>query len=289
MSHHPIPLKNDDTKTTDNSTLALKKKVMCYNMLNKKKCDYGAKCVYAHSLSEQKIIPLRHKAYTIIKTVTDLSNINLVTDNKLYEMLLQLTKVCALCSKDQCSGGYNCRYGAINAKCKICYDDLVYGNCKKQCCQFIHLTEKGLVPYFKQKSKQYALDKSNDKINDKNNSPTSDDISSGSGSGDSYRVIAAGGNDKAHKKTTYNTNHVTAKYNTANGKIKNRVPSTPSLDNIQGILLTEKFILSHFGKSTNSTSDIDSDSDLNEDVDKMIKYFNDDNDANSDDESIFLV
>jgi len=241
MSHH----KNDDNKIIDNS----KKKVMCYNMLNKKKCDYGSKCVYAHSLSEQKIMPLRHKAYTIIKTVSDLSNINLVLDNKLYEMLLQLTKVCISCSKDQCPGGYNCRYGAINAKCKICYDDLVYGNCKKSSCQFIHLTDRGLIPYFRQRNK----DKS-------------------TGSDES---LNSSGDSSDYKKNKYN------KKQYDNIKLKTQ------LNDIQGVLLTEKFILNHFGKTP--ISDIDSDSDLNEDVEKMIQYFNDETVGNSDDESIFLI
>ena len=239
---------NDDNKVIGNS----KKKVMCYNMLNKKQCDYGIKCVYAHNLSEQKIIPLRHKAYTIIKTVTDLSNINLILDNKLYEMLLQLTKVCILCSKDACPGGYNCRYGAINSKCKICYDDLVYGNCKKPSCQSIHLTTRGLIPYFKQKNKNKMSDESQNS------------------SGDSTD------NDKfAKKRLGFNKKYYD------NNKLKTQ------LNDIQGVLLTEKFILNHFGKIY--TSDIDSDSNSTEDVDKMIQYFNDDTENNSDDESIFLV
>ncbi len=130
------------------------KKILCYNIISGKKCNYGNKCLYAHNLSEQNIEPLRITAYDILKDNTiDLSDINLIENNKLYETLCQLTKVCTSCEKKMCSGGYNCRNGAINRELKICYDDLVYGNCKYIKCNYIHLTTRGLVPYLKQKNK----------------------------------------------------------------------------------------------------------------------------------------
>ena len=138
----------------DNDEILNNKKILCFNILNKKKCLYGDKCVYAHSLSDQKIEPLRHKAYTIIKSAEDLSNINLIADIKLYETLLQLTKVCSLCNKSQCPGGYNCRNGAINMKSKVCYEDFIYGNCKRANCLATHLTKRGFIPYNKQKNKE---------------------------------------------------------------------------------------------------------------------------------------
>ena len=127
------------------------KKILCFNMLNNKKCNYGNKCVYAHGLSDQKIEPIRHKAYTIIKSVGDLSHIDLIADNKLYDTLIQLTKMCSLCNKELCPGGYNCRNGAINIKSKICYDDFMFGNCKRVNCLAVHLTIRGFIPYNKQK------------------------------------------------------------------------------------------------------------------------------------------
>jgi len=130
------------------------KKILCYNIISGKKCNYNNKCLYAHNLSEQNIDPIRVIAYDIIKDNTkDLSNINLIENNKLYETLCQLTKVCTSCEKKMCSGGYNCRNGAISRDLKICYDDLVYGNCKYTKCNYIHLTTRGLVPYLKQKNK----------------------------------------------------------------------------------------------------------------------------------------
>jgi len=128
---------------------AFSKKILCYNMLNSGKCKYGNECMYAHTLKEQKINPLRHKVYTIIKTVDDLSNIDIYNDTKLYNSLLQLTHVCQLCLAQKCPGGYNCKNGAINLKYKICHDDLVYGTCTKKC-DSVHLTKKGIVPYVKQ-------------------------------------------------------------------------------------------------------------------------------------------
>lgn len=130
------------------------KKILCYNIISGKKCNYNNKCLYAHSLSEQNIDPIRAIVYNILEDDTkNLSDINLVENNKLYETFCQLTKVCTSCEKKMCSGGYNCRNGVISRDLKICYDDLVYGNCKYTKCNYIHLTIRGLVPYLKQKNK----------------------------------------------------------------------------------------------------------------------------------------
>lgn len=128
------------------------KKILCCNMLNYHKCNYAHKCMYAHSLLEQKVKPIRHKVYTMIKKTPDLSGVNLVADPKLCETLLLLTKVCQACSNGKCPGGYNCRHGAINIKNRICYEDFMWGECKKRpTCPSIHLTDRGLKPYNEQK------------------------------------------------------------------------------------------------------------------------------------------
>lgn len=139
------------------------KKILCYNIISGKKCNYGNKCLYAHFPSEQNVNPIRAKAYEILKNKNDLSDINLIEDGKLYETLCQLTKVCSSCEKQMCSGYFNCRNGAISKDFKICYDDLVYGNCKYTKCNFMHLTERGLVPYLKQKNKLKHEKMENDK------------------------------------------------------------------------------------------------------------------------------
>lgn len=157
------------------------KKILCYNIISGNKCNYGNKCLYAHSLSEQNIDPIRVQAYDILRSNNDLVDINLIENTALYDTLCQLTKVCSSCEKQTCSGGYNCRNGCISKSFKICYDDLVYGNCKYTKCNFIHLTSRNLVPYLKQKNKlknekilqkgintykSYIKKKSDDIIND---------------------------------------------------------------------------------------------------------------------------
>jgi hypothetical protein len=136
-----------------NSDINNTKKILCNNIIVGKKCNYGNKCLYAHSLDEQNVLPIREKAYNLLSSNDNLDDINLIEDGKLYETLCQLTKVCSSCEKQTCSGGKNCRNGAISKAFKICYDDLVYGNCKYTKCNFVHLTDRGLVPYLKQKNK----------------------------------------------------------------------------------------------------------------------------------------
>lgn len=240
---------DNNNKKNDNQ-----KRVLCVNMLNNKKCNYGNKCMYAHNLSDQKIDTVRHKVYTIIKCADDLSHINLIYDEKLYKTMLDLTKICSLCNKGLCPGGYNCRNGALNIKCRICYEDLVYGNCKRNNCQSVHLTDKKLVPYMKQKNKYLDKERSND-YNKRNNSSENLDKE--------YFI-------KYPKKINDNKNN----------KIK------CELNNIKGILLTENFLMTHFGKHNKDY--YSSDSENEEEIEKIIKYLNDD-DNNSDDESIFDV
>jgi hypothetical protein len=85
-------------------------------------------------------------AYDIIIKKTDLSNIDLHEKYDLYTTLLGMTKVCNKCKTKTCIGGYNCQYGVMDDKYKICIKDLKYGDCTVNC-QFIHLTKQGLKPY----------------------------------------------------------------------------------------------------------------------------------------------
>lgn len=127
------------TKENDNNV----KKMLCNNILEYGTCHYGDKCMYAHSLSEQNVDPIRKKAYDII---LDKEKISYKPDKELSRTLLQLTKVCDDCDKKKCSGGYNCKYGVIDKKYQICADDLRYGICYNETCNCIHLTNKGLIP-----------------------------------------------------------------------------------------------------------------------------------------------
>jgi len=109
-------------------------------------CNYQLDCYFAHGIGEQKIYKIREKIYSMINSDTDLSDINLLTDRKLYEDMLVMTNVCQKCIKKKCQGGLNCRDGAMCYKYRLCKDDLIYGNCNKRC-KYIHLSSKGLIPY----------------------------------------------------------------------------------------------------------------------------------------------
>ena len=81
------------------------KKILCYNIISGKKCNYNNKCLYAHTLSEQNIDPMREFVYNILNDVKkDLSDINLIENNKLYDAFCQLTKVCTSCEKKHVLG-----------------------------------------------------------------------------------------------------------------------------------------------------------------------------------------
>jgi hypothetical protein len=98
-------------------------------------------------LSEQNVEPARKKVLDIL-TMDDLSNIDLTADREVYRNLSILTKMCDDCSRHRCTGGYNCKYGSCEPKILVCYDDLNYGNCTNTSCNYIHLTERGLKPYY---------------------------------------------------------------------------------------------------------------------------------------------
>ena len=129
-----------------------KKRILCYNILhNPNSCKYGTKCDYAHGLADQIIDPIRDKVYNMLKENIDMTSIDLIHDKELYNTLIVLTRVCKECSKNLCTGGYNCRIGALNEKYRICYDDMMFGTCSRGECKYIHLTNKGLKPYIIQK------------------------------------------------------------------------------------------------------------------------------------------
>jgi len=127
-----------------------KKKILCYNMIQYKQCRYGNNCTYAHSLLEQQVNKSRKYMIELIIGNTNLEKLNLLNDNYL-DTLTIFTKLCQQCVNKKCLGGYNCKYGACDVSCCICYEDFIYGNCQKIKCNFIHLTDRGLVPYTVQK------------------------------------------------------------------------------------------------------------------------------------------
>lgn len=127
--------KNDNFKT-----------ILCKNITSFGKCAYCDKCLYAHNLDEQKVEPLRNRAYKMIKGTENLSNIDLTKDQPIYDCLLSLTKLCHYCDEKTCTGGYNCKHGACDAIYVICHTDLTKGTCDGKCGKK-HLSKKGLIPY----------------------------------------------------------------------------------------------------------------------------------------------
>jgi hypothetical protein len=124
-----------------------KKRILCSNMITTHECPYGNTCVYAHSLKEQNIDPIRKKIYRMLDNSNMINDIDFVHDNELYKVFVQLTRTCYTCENGTCMGGYNCKKGAIDRKHTICYDDLYNNTCKfGSACDKVHLTKRGLVP-----------------------------------------------------------------------------------------------------------------------------------------------
>ncbi len=135
------------------TNIKLYKKLLCKNIIEYKQCEYNNKCLYAHSLTEQQIDLNRKQAYDLF-TLSDLSHINLSNDKNLYKILLLLANICQKCTLDICQGGYNCKYGAISQKYKICLSDINYGKCYNNLCLSFHPSQRGLIPYFKTQKQQ---------------------------------------------------------------------------------------------------------------------------------------
>jgi hypothetical protein len=122
------------------------KKMRCLNIINSGSCTYGNKCLYAHSLEEQKVDGVRKMALDVILKRTDLSDIDITANKKLYAHLKCMSNMCVKCKEDRCTGGYNCKHGACNLGCVVCLEDMNKGTCKGECGK-IHLTNRGLIPY----------------------------------------------------------------------------------------------------------------------------------------------
>ena len=120
------------------------KTLLCLNYIDNKCYHYN--CIFAHSLSEQIIDESRYEIYLILREKRDLTNYNLIKNDKISNIIINImSKICNACSNNYCSGGYNCKYGAINKNYCICLKDFISGNCLDEC--NIHLTDYGLIPY----------------------------------------------------------------------------------------------------------------------------------------------
>lgn len=229
------------------------KRILCFNVINNSICTYGTKCVYAHSLSDQKIEPLRHKIYTIIRGESSLKDLDLINDDRLFRGMLELTKLCTMCVKRSCPGGYNCRNGAINIDCRICFDDFMYGNCRRHNCTSKHLTQRGLVPYY------YQLSNCTGK--------TVDELV----------------NERKEKNKIKNIVKLETLSRPDTFFSKPVKPYVDTTNNLKGVLLTEKFLMNYIN-GNKELKEISSDSEP-DNVDNVIRYLNDNSDSEED--SIF--
>lgn len=130
------------------------KKLLCNNIVNGNKCMYRHKCMFAHELSEQKVDHHRNSAIKMIRSMDDLSYIDIYNNKQLFYEMIIMTKECKNCMNGKCTGGYNCKFGTCLRELKVCYDDLINGKCEnavdaqtKSCLNGVHLTEKKLIPY----------------------------------------------------------------------------------------------------------------------------------------------
>lgn len=156
---------SDDSNSTHEKNSF--KKILCYNIIYNGSCKYGDKCLYAHSLDDQNINKLRKEVYDILKSDSDLSNINLKEKCDLYKTMLEMTKYCKNCNNNMCKGGYNCKSGVYDKKYCICINDLNHGFCHNYNCNFIHLSKRGLKSYYddKNKKKNHLINKSPEENN----------------------------------------------------------------------------------------------------------------------------
>jgi hypothetical protein len=154
-------ISNEDFESDDNENL---KKILCQNIVFNGECKYGDNCSYAHNLSDQNISSRRKNAYSIIKGDFDLSNINLEENEELYRTLLELTRYCKNCNNNQCIGGYNCKSGSCSKKYCVCINDIKYGDCHNPNCSYLHLSTRGLNPYYNERGRDNCTDTDKNEI-----------------------------------------------------------------------------------------------------------------------------
>jgi hypothetical protein len=121
----------------------LSRTLLCNNIINFNKCDYGSKCVFAHKREEQKMSPTRELAYNIIKNPHKSYNTIIVTE-ELIRTFYTMTKLCEKCVKWKCTGGYNCKNGTFDESYRVCWDDLHYGQgqCMNNNCKLQHISAR---------------------------------------------------------------------------------------------------------------------------------------------------
>lgn len=122
------------------------KRLMCNNILKTGKCCYGNRCVFSHTLKEQRKDPNRQIVYDIISKKNNdytYDDLKTIYDKEIIKIFYLFTKKCSLCEQNKCPGGYNCVTGTISQQYVLCINDLNNGCCSDNKCKKIHLSKKG--------------------------------------------------------------------------------------------------------------------------------------------------
>ena len=143
------------------------KRLLCNNILAFGKCNYGDKCMYSHSLEEQKKDKIREQAYGLIDHCLNNNDYvvaeDIYNDKELLKTIASLCKVCPNCEAHKCPGGYNCKYGVFDKKLKICEDDLYYCCCDENCAS-VHMSKIGLTLKNDSRKKKRNIIKNNEPL-----------------------------------------------------------------------------------------------------------------------------
>lgn len=134
-----------------NKKIMSHKTVICNSVIENKKCSYGYRCKFAHSIEEQNCSDeLNERIFTMIDNKESFKDFSL-TNTKNFASLKKLTKLCLNCINCKCTGGINCKHGSYSKKYYVCYEDLMYGKClNREVCYKVHLTDYDLTPHNKQ-------------------------------------------------------------------------------------------------------------------------------------------
>lgn len=280
------------------------KRILCTNIVTKKYCSYGKKCIYAHALDDQIIDSDRVEAYNILRSNIELNKINLVTNTSLYNIFDILTKLCQYCSNNCCPGGYNCHRGACDKRYQICSDDMKNGNCNKINCPLIHLTKRGLVPYRDQQSQKYIKSPklvtnvhitkptSTKSLTIWDNTPVSLYKRPIEQTNVNTNIISD--NIKSKEITykddslTQNNGSIFIKHTTKKDTSVKKKKKNINKNELEGILLTDKFFKTKLITDNDSNISTSDDFETCNDIKKTISYLNSETDYNSENESIFI-
>lgn len=109
------------------------KNAMCSFLINNGLCKKMDTCHKCHDITKQRLQPIKNIIYKLLFNCHKIWSYPVNQSmEKIYEGLLVHTKSCRKCENNKCIGGHNCHSGYSCNAAKICYQDLVFGNCQNQ-------------------------------------------------------------------------------------------------------------------------------------------------------------